>query len=340
MRALVLERAGGPLALAEVAVPRPGPGEALVKVAACGLCHTDLHYLDHGVATAHPPPLVLGHEISGTVEALGPDAAGPAVGTPVLVPALLPCGRCGYCRTGRENLCPEARMPGNHIDGGFAEFVAVPAKDLVPLPPDLDLVTSSVIADALTTPYHAVVDRAAVRPGERVAVVGCGGVGINVVQIAAASGAEVVAMDVSDEKLVAARALGAAHAINVKSSAEPAKELKRLLGDGTDVTFEVVGRPETIALGFSTLRRGGRLCLVGYSAAPAVLPANRAMFFEYTVLGSLGCPPSGYPRVVDLVRQGRVKLDPVVSRRAPLGRFEDALRALRTGDGFRSVLVP
>ncbi len=340
MRALVLERAGGPLVLADVARPSPGPNEALVRVAACGLCHTDLHYLDHGVATARKPPLVLGHEISGTVEELGAGATGPAVGTPVLVPALLPCGRCGYCRTGRENLCPEARMPGNHIDGGFAEFVAVPAKDLVPLPPELDLVTSSVIADALTTPYHAVVDRAAVRPGERVAVVGCGGVGINVVQIAAASGAEVVAMDVSDEKLVAARALGAAHAINVATTADPAKALRSTLGDGTDVTFEVVGRPETIALGFSTLRRGGRLCLVGYSAAPAVLPANRAMFFEYTVLGSLGCPPSGYPRAIDLVRRGRVKLEPVVTRRQPLEEYAQALRALRAGDGFRSVLLP
>lgn len=340
MKALVLRAAGGPLELADLPRPEPGPGEALVRVVACGLCHTDLHYLDHGVATAKKPPLVLGHEISGVVEGHGAGTVACPVGTTVLVPALLPCGRCGYCRTGRENLCPEARMPGNHFDGGFAEYLVVPAKDLVPLPPGIDPVAGSVIADALTTPYHAVVERAAVRPGERVAVIGCGGVGINVVQFAVASGAEVVALDVSEAKLEVARTLGAQLTLNPRTQPEAAKELRRRLGDGVEVAFEVVGRPETIALGFSLLRRGGRLCLVGYSAEPTALPAHRTMFFEYTILGSLGCPVAAYPRVIELVLQGKVRLDPIVSRRLPLSRYEEALEALRSGEGFRSVLVP
>ena len=340
MKGLVLRGLGGPLELAELPRPEPGPGEALVRVVACGLCHTDLHYLDHGVPTAKRPPLVLGHEISGVVEGHGPGTVGLPEGTAVLVPALLPCGHCDYCRTGRENLCPEARMPGNHFDGGFADYLAVPAKDLVPLPPGIDPVAGSVIADALTTPYHAVVERAGVRPGERVAVVGCGGVGINVVQFAVACGAEVIALDVSDAKLEIARTLGAQLTLNPRTQAEPAKELRRRLGDGVEAAFEVVGRPETIALSLSLLRRGGRLCLVGYSAEPAVLPANRTMFFEHTILGSLGCPVAAYPRVIELVRQGKVRLDPVVSRRLPLARYEEALKALRAGEGFRSVLMP
>lgn len=340
MRALVLRAAGGPFELTDVTHPEPGPGEALVRVVACGLCHTDLHYLDHGVATAKPPPLVLGHEISGVVEGHGAGAGGCPVGTAVLVPALLPCGRCGYCRTGRENLCPQARMPGNHFDGGFAEYLVVPEKDLVPLPPGIDPVAASVIADALTTPYHAVVERAVVRAGERVAVIGCGGVGINAVQFALAAGAEVVALDVSDAKLEVARTLGAQITINSRTHPEPAKELRRRLGDGVDAAFEVVGRPETIALGFSLLRRGGRLCLVGYTAESAALPAHRTMFFEYSILGSLGCPVAAYPRVIELVVRGKVRLDPIVSRRLPLSRYEEALSALRSGDGFRSVLIP
>ncbi len=340
MQALVLTAVGGPLEAKELPRPEPAAGEARVEVSACGLCHTDLHYLDHGVATAKSPPLVLGHEISGVVDALGEGAASPPVGQQVLVPALLPCGRCGYCRGGRENLCPDAKMPGNHIDGGFAKYLCVPAKDLVPLPPGIDPISGAVIADALTTPYHAVVERAQVRPGERVAVIGCGGVGINVVQFAAAAGAEVVALDVSEEKLAISRELGAEATINVAKVENPARELRKHFGEGADVAFEVVGRPETIALGFSALRRGGRLCLVGYSANPAALPANRAMFFEYTVLGSLGCPPASYPKVIDLVRRGKVRLDPVVTQRLPLLRFQEGLRALRQGEGLRTVLLP
>jgi len=137
-----------------------------VKVAACGFCHTDLHYLDHAVPTAKPPPLILGHEISGTVEELGSGASPRAVGDRVLIPSILPCGTCDMCRSGRANICPHLQMPGNHLDGGFAEFVRVPARDLVPLPADLDLIRSAVIADALTTPYQAVVHRARVQSGD------------------------------------------------------------------------------------------------------------------------------------------------------------------------------
>ncbi len=311
-----------------------------MAVLACGFCHTDLHYLDHGVATAKPPPIVLGHEISGRVDALGQGAEGVDVGDRVLVPAVLPCGRCEYCRTGRENICPKMRMLGNHLDGGFAEFVVVPAKDLVALPSEIDPVLGCIISDALTTPYHAVVHRARVREGERVAVVGCGGVGINAVQFAHGAGAEVVAIDLNDEKLEMARRLGAAATLNPSRTGDLGKELRRLWGDGVDVAIEAVGSPATIALAFSTLRRGGRLCLVGYSSAPAVLPAPRVMFLEYSVIGSLGCRPGDYPRVVELVRQGRIQLEPVVTGRVRLEEIAIAADRLRQGTGFRTVVLP
>lgn len=318
----------------------PGPGEVRVAVIACGFCHTDLHYLDHGVATAKPPPIILGHEISGQVDGVGPGAEGVAVGDRVLVPAVLPCGRCEYCRTGRENICPSLRMLGNHLDGGFAEKVVVPAKDLVPLPRDIDPVAGCIISDALTTPYHAVVHRARVQEGERVAVVGCGGVGINVVQFAVAAGARVVAIDLIDAKLDAARRLGAEGTINPGRTEDVGKEVRRLLGDAVDVAIEAVGSPTTIALSFSTLRRGGRLCLVGYSSAPAILPAPKVMFLEYSILGSLGCRPGDYPRVVEMVRRGRIQLDPVVTARVPLEEIETAADRLRRGEGFRTVVQP
>ncbi len=340
MRAAVFRGPGQALRVEEVPTPAPGVGEARVAVLACGFCHTDLHYLDHGVATAKPPPMILGHEIAGRVDALGPGADGVAVGDPVLVPAVLPCGRCTYCRLGRENICPRMRMLGNHIDGGFAEFVVVPAKDLIALPSEIDPVLGCVISDALTTPYHAVVHRAQVREGERVVVVGCGGVGINVVQFAVGAGADVLAVDLNDAKLETARRLGASETIRPGRAEEFGAAVRRVWNDGADVAFEAVGTPATIALAFDALRRGGRLCLVGYSRGPAVLPAPRVMFLEYTLVGSLGCRPADYPRVVNLVRTGRIRLEPVVTGRVRLEEIGTAADRLRRGEGFRSVVQP
>lgn len=340
MRAAVFHGSGRPLVVGEVPRPVPGPGDALVKVAACGFCHTDLHYLDHGVPTAKPPPLILGHEISGVVEELGPGDSARSVGDRVLVPSVLPCGTCDYCRSGRGNICPDLRMPGNHLDGGFAEFVRVPARDLVPLPADLDLARSAVIADALTTPYHAVVHRAHVRSGDWVVVVGCGGVGINVVQFAVAAGANVIAVDPRAESREAARRLGACETMDPTQHPDLAREVRKRSAGGADVALEVVGKPETVGLALSTLRRGGRLCVVGYSDSVAPIPLNRLMFFEYAIVGSLGCRPVDYPRVIEMVRSGKVSPDAVVTATLPLERIGEAAEDLRNGKGLRTLIVP
>ena len=340
MRAAVFEGPGHPLVLREVSRPVLGPGDALVKVAACGFCHTDLHYLDHGVATVKPPPLILGHEISGVVEELGSGSADRSVGDRVLVPSVIPCGSCEYCRAGRENICPHLQMPGNHFDGGFAEFLRVPARALVPLPSELDLRRSAVIADALTTPYHAVVHRARVQSGDWVVVVGCGGVGINAVQFASAAGANVVAVDLLGEKREAARRLGARETMDPAEHPDLGREVRKKTGGGADVAIEVVGTPETVSLALSTLRRGGRLCVVGYSDSVVPIPLNRLMFFEYEIVGSLGCRPVDYPRVIEMVRAGKVNLDAVVSATLPLDRIGEAADDLRHGKGFRTLIVP
>ncbi|EQD28447.1 Alcohol dehydrogenase zinc-binding domain protein, partial [mine drainage metagenome] len=275
MRAAVFHGSGRPLVVGDVPRPVPGPDDALVKVAACGFCHTDLHYLDHAVPTAKRPPLILGHEISGVVEELGTGSSVRSIGDRVLVPSVLPCRNCEHCRSGRGNICPYLQMPGNHIDGGFAEYVRVPARDLVPLPSDLNLASSAVIADALTTPYHAVVRRARVQSGDWVVVVGCGGVGINAVQFAAAVGANVIAVDLRAEKREAALRLGACEALDPREYPDLGREVRKRSGGGADVALEVVGTPETVTLALSTLRRGGRLCVVGYSDSVVPIPLNR-----------------------------------------------------------------
>ncbi len=340
MRAAIFHGPGRPLVVQEVPRPVPGPGDALVKVTACGFCHTDLHYLDHAVSTAKAPPLVLGHEISGVVEELGPGSSARSVGDRVLVRSVLPCGNCEYCLSGNGNICPRLQMPGNHIDGGFAEYIRIPARDLVPLPTDLDLARSAVIADALTTPYHAVVHRARVQTGDWVVVVGCGGVGINAVQFARAAGGNVIAVDLRAEKREAARRLGACETLDPTEYPDLGREVRNRSGGGADVALEVVGTPETVSLALSTLRRGGRLCVVGYSDSVVPIPLNRLMFFEYTIVGSLGCRPADYPRVIEIVRKGKVSLDAVVTATLPLDRIGEAAEDLRNGKGFRTLVVP
>lgn len=340
MRAAVFHGPDQPLEVTEVATPAPEPGDALVKVAGCGMCHTDLHYLDHGVKTFKTPPVILGHEAAGTVEALGAGADGVAVGDPVLIPAVLSCGHCDYCRKGRENICDHMVMLGNNIDGAYAEYVVVPVDQLVPAPAGVPLEQAAVIADAVSTPYHAVKNRGKVRAGDTVAVVGCGGVGLNVVQCATVAGARVIAIDVNPARLETARVLGAVETVNPKEVERLDKHVRQLTGGGVDIAFEAIGNPSTIQSAYGLLRRGGRLCVIGYSQENVTLSAAKLMYFELEVVGSLGCGAGQYREIIGLVEAGRIKLDPIVSGTLPLEKINEGFDRLRNGEGIRWVVTP
>jgi propanol-preferring alcohol dehydrogenase len=339
MRAAVFYGPHQPLRIESVPEPELSAGEILVKVAACGLCHTDLHYIDHEVPTVKPPPLILGHEAAGIVALVGPTVTGIGEGDRVLLPAILTCGQCAACRYGRENICQNMRMFGNDVDGAFAEYVKSPAKDVFILPAEIPLIEGSIIADAVTTPYHAVKNRAEVRPGDSVVVYGCGGVGLNVVQFANLAGGKVIAVDVSDEKLAWARQLGATFTLNPHQEGDIARAVRKLTGGGADIAIEAIGNPTTMREAFGTLHPGGRLVVVGYSNHEVALNAGRIMYREMEIRGSLGCRPVDYPRVIDLVRSGRVQVEPLVTARFPLSEINVGLETLRQGEGIRSVVV-
>lgn len=339
MRAAVFHGPGQPLAIEEVPTPNPGPGEILVKVAACGVCHTDLHYIEHGVPTFKKPPLILGHEAAGTVAALGPEVTSFKAGDRVLLPAVVTCGRCPLCRTGRENICGQMVMFGNNVDGAYAEFVLAPAKDAFPLPEEIPLEEGCIIADAVSTPYHAVRNRARIEPGEVVVVFGCGGVGINAVQMAAVAGAIVIAVDIADRKLEWARQFGAQQVYN-PTGRDAVKELRKLTAGGPDVVLEVIGNPTTIAQGYDLVRTGGRLCVIGYTNQPVSLNPAKLMYREVTVLGSLGCRPVDYPRLIEMVRVGKVQVRAQVTHRFPLEKIGDAFEVMKRGESLRSIVIP
>jgi 6-hydroxycyclohex-1-ene-1-carbonyl-CoA dehydrogenase len=338
MRAAVFYGPHQPLRIESVPEPELNRDEVLVKVAACGLCHTDLHYIDHDVPTVKKPPLILGHEAAGTIALVGLEVDNVREGDRVLLPTLLTCGRCAACCSGRENICYHIRMFGNDVDGAYAEYIKAPGKSVFILPAEIPLIEGSIVADALTTPYHAVKNRAEVRPGDNVVVYGCGGVGLNVIQFANLAGGNVIAVDISDEKLAWARQLGARVTLNPRQEGV-VRAVRKLTGGGADIAIEAIGNPATMREAFSTLHPGGRLVVVGYSDQEVALNAGRIMYREMEIRGSLGCRPVDYPRVIELVRAGRVQLEPLVTARFPLAEINAGLDTLRQGKGIRSVVV-
>ncbi len=340
MKAAVFHGSKQGLKIEDIPVPKITDDQILVKVAACGVCHTDLHYIEHGVPTFKKPPVVLGHEASGTVEEAGAQVSNVKPGQRVLIPAVLTCGKCPACRQGRENICSNMSMLGNHFDGAYAEYVAVPAKDVLKLPESIPLQEASIIADAISTPYHAVKNRARVRPGDTVVVFGCGGVGINAVQLSSVAGGYVIAVDINERKLEWASEFGAARTINATKVDRVSKEIKKLTGGGADIALEVIGNPRTIEEAFESVRVGGRLCVVGYTHETISIVAGKIMFKELEVVGSLGCRPVDYVPLIRLVEQGKIELKRQVTHRFGLEDIGRAFEVMKEGLCLRSIVLP
>jgi 6-hydroxycyclohex-1-ene-1-carbonyl-CoA dehydrogenase len=329
-----------------------GAGEALVEVAGCGVCHTDLGFYYDGVPTRHPLPLTLGHEVSGRVVEAGAGAEA-WLGRDVVVPAVIPCGACDACRAGRGAVCPRQVFPGNDVHGGFATHVRVPALGLCPVPDlrdprvnraGVDLAALSVVADAVSTPYQAV-KRAEVRPGDLAVFVGAGGVGGFGVQIAAAFGASVVAVDPSPERRDLAARHGAGLALDPKAlDAKALKGAIRSFAERVRVptwrlkVFETSGTAAGQSTAFSLLAPGSYLAVVGYTPEKVELRLSNVMAFDATVQGTWGCLPEHYPAVVDLVLSGRVALLPFVERR-PLSAINETFADLRAHRTTRRVVL-
>ncbi|MHA2102883.1 MAG: zinc-binding dehydrogenase, partial [Candidatus Hodarchaeales archaeon] len=304
MKAAVFEKAKTPLILAndyETPVIGKELGKVVVEITACGVCHTDLGYLDHGVPTVKSPPMILGHEISGIIKDLSEDVTNFKIGDHVLIPAVLSCGYCYNCRIGRENVCSNQIMLGNHVDGGFAEQIKVSAKDTFNLPLEIPLEEGCIISDAVSTPYHAVKNRAQLRAGDWAVVIGCGGIGLNLIQNIRVAGGLAIAVDVIPEKLEMAKKLGAVETVNAKDMDEKAVvgTIRKITGGGADLAFEAIGHPATMKQGFNSLKTGGRLIAVGYSPKRwDGFDIGRVMFREMEIMGSLGCRPVDYPRII------------------------------------------
>ena len=337
----------GTLTKTEIPVPELQAGEALVEVRGCGVCHTDLSYFYMGVRTEQPPPLSLGHEISGVV------VAGDArvLGKEVIIPAVLPCNKCELCKSGRGNRCLAQKMPGNSmgIYGGFSSHIPVPAADLciVGNRGSVPLEHLSVIADAVTTPYQAGL-RARLQPGDRVIIIGAaGGVGSFMTQVAKGMGAgTVIGIDINEEKLEFMKGYGADFTINPKGkSPKEVKEAFKAYCKEKGIPsnygwkiFEVTGTKPGQELALALLSFTGLLMVVGYGTDESTYMLSKLMAFDAELIGTWGCLPEHYSKVLDMCVDGRITLGPFVETR-PMSQIAQVFDEAHHGKLKRRVIL-
>jgi len=348
----------GELAIEDVAVDSPGPDEVLIRTVASGICHTDLTYW--GGRHPHPLPMILGHEGCGIVEAVGAGVTNLEVGDAVVTCMTSFCGHCAHCVTGNLVLCESLerdRAPGQPAKitlggekihpygrlGTFAEQMLVYKNSCVKIRPDMPLEQASVVGCGVLTGVGAVINTAKVQPGQSVAVLGCGGVGLSVINGAVIAGASrIIAIDTQSEKLELAREFGATDCVDA-SSGNAAQQVIEMTGGGVDFAFEAVGTPQTAQSAFGMIRRGGAMILVGMLPPDEMVqfPGKEFVYGKKVIGSMLGSNrfPFDIPRLIEFYMQGRLKLDELVSRRIGLDEVNEALQQVGKGGVARSVIV-
>lgn len=342
MKAVRLVEIGQPLQLQDLSIPAVGGKDVLVRVRAAGICHSDVHYRA-GTSPVGPLPQTLGHEIAGVVEERGSQLSNVTIGQRVCLHYLLTCGDCYYCRTGHEQFCVRGEMLGKHRDGGYAEFISVPARNAVVLPEEIPFEHGAVLMCSSSTSFHAL-RKARLEPGETVAVFGAGGLGMSALQLARAFGArQVYAVDINEAKLRLAEAYGA---VPVDASqGDPVDQILDLTGGrGVDVALEVIGLQQTMEQAVQSLAILGRAVMVGIADRPFAIDSYRELLGkEVEVIGSADHLLWELPHLVEFVRQGKLDLSQVVTRTVPLeaGAINQALDTLEHfGGEVRTVIVP
>ncbi|MFB8175006.1 zinc-dependent alcohol dehydrogenase family protein [Streptomyces sp. NPDC055966] len=343
MRAVVFERYGAPAEVRELPDPRPAPDGVVVRVEATGLCRSDWHgWMGHDpdIELPHVP----GHELAGVVEAVGSRVTRRRPGDRVTVPFVCACGTCPACAAGDQQVCERQTQPGFHHWGSFAQYVALDHADvnLVAIPDDMAYATAASLGCRFATAFRAVVQQGRAAAGEWVAVHGCGGVGLSAVMVAAASGARVVAVDVSPQALDLARKFGAAECVDASRTPETAVAIRELTGGGAHLSLDALGSPATCAASVNGLRRRGRHVQVGLlppADGTTPVPLARAVALELELLGSHGMAAHAYPAMLELVVSGVLRPDLLVTRTIPLDAAPQALAAMGTAPGAGVTVI-
>ena len=335
MKAMVL-RAPSDLVLDEVARPQPAPGQVVVRITHSGVCGTDYKIFNGSIKV--PYPLIPGHEMAGEVVAVGADLkAGPSIGDRVIIDPETYCGTCFYCQKGLTNLCPNGTLIGRDVNGGFAEYLMVPASQVFKLPDSIDDRTAPMI-QVLTTCLHAQ-RQVETFPGDTVAVIGLGVTGQLHVQLAKARGARVIGITRSAEKRAMAETLGAD--VTIPGGDDAMAKVREVTdGRGADVTIETTGVMKQLADSVHMTRFGGKVLLFGiYTAKEGALPFYDLYFKEVSLITARVAKPEDYTACIALVERGQVKLEPLVSDVMPLGSLKEAIGLLASDSGQRMKII-
>ena len=362
-KAAICRELNKPVVVESISVDGPKRGEVTVKMAACGVCHSDLSATNGTIAL--PPPLVLGHEAAGEVVELGEGVSALAPGDHVVTSFIYMCGKCRFCAGGRPVLCleqgkalttPPEGTPRTHDGAGkplnifsgcgvMAEYATLSVDNVVKIDPKIPLDRAALVGCAVTTGVGAVFNTARVEPGSTVAVFGCGGVGLNVIQGAAIAGAErILAIDTLESKLEMAKKFGATDTMLSRPGQDPTKDIKKLTGGGPDYAFECVGSAALAELAYKVIRRGGKAVVVGVarSTDAAAIKTMGMVFEEKTLQGSYfgSCVPRiDFPRMLHLYMAGKLKLDELITKRYKIDEAPQAFADLESGKNARGVIV-
>ncbi len=340
MKAALLYGPGQALRVEDVSTPKPLAGEVLVKVRACGICGTDLHVIDGNIKQGRIP-MVPGEEICGDVVEVGSGVSRVERGDRVLVNAVVSCGRCYYCTTGIRKLCVDKVDYGTSCDGGYAEYVAVRDESLHRLPDDISYEEGALLTDALLVPFDSM-KMLKVEAGDTVAIYGVGGLGMCAVQVAALRGASPIAVDLFDDKLELAKRFGARAVVNARES-DPVEKIREFTGGrGADVAFDVAGGKTTLQQAIRSVRKGGRIGIIGGSNDTFSEVIRYILWNNLTIMGCIVDLESNLPSMIQVVREGRINLKGMVTHRVRLEDINEGLRIMRekTGNPIRIMVKP
>ncbi len=340
MKSVQLVEVGRPLEARDVPVPEIGPNDALVRVKAAGICHSDAHYRA-GVSRVAPLPMTLGHEVAGIVEQTGANARGLHIGQRVCLHYMATCGQCAYCHRGTEQFCASGQMIGKHRDGGYAEFIRIPARSVFALPDEIPFEHGAIMMCSSATSFHAL-RKARLQAGESVAVFGAGGLGLSAIQLAQAMGAlQVFAVDINARKLELAQQFGAIP-VDARAADPVAHIMRHTSGRGVDVALELIGLPLTMRQAVLSLAIGGRAALAGITQQGfEVAPYHELINKEAEIIGVSDHLAQEIPLLLEYARQGRLKLGPIVTRTVPLdaGAINATLDELERYGGAGRVVI-
>lgn len=319
-----------PLKIEQIPVPNIKEDEVLVQVKAVGLCGSDIHIAFEGVTPTSYQPITLGHESSGIIAAKGSHVKKWNVFDRVAIKPFIFCGSCHNCIAGHSEVCIDRKVIGIHLDGALAEYIAIPEKNLIHLPEEIPFDVGAIITDAIATPFHAMVERAKLKPGESIVIYGAGGLGLHAVQIASLVGAtDIIVVDIRQDQLKRAKELGATHVINPFEK-NPVEEIKeKTNGLGVDLVAEFIGLQKTIEEATHLVKVGGRVVVAGLGEEPIKLAApTEFVRKQITFLGSYGFSKNTIRKLVDLVKNDKLRLDNSITHRFTLNEVNQGLRYL------------